>query len=745
MSAFLFALGNCGDAPEVAAAVRAVRAGGAAAALAWHGDAARLRDAVAAGLPTPDHERSPSASASPPQFAADAAAFAATLLATPWRAVVTIGHDAFAQAIGAAAASAGLAVVRIGAGVRSHVAGCRRDAARRRADHAATLWLCDGEAQRQELVREGADPAQAVVTGNLLADAASTVAASDEAVIAWEHAESFSSPDAARQRLERLAAALAPRRVTVLATPWLARTLADARLPAGVALAPSNAAAALRAALGAAVLVTDSVGFQRHAQARGIRCVVDACHGPLADAVATGCVHVASDATGGLVAAVRRALAAPAPVAAPQGAASRFAAQLTAVTIPMAPTATPVVALPSDGDASGRTLGAEEALLAADAIRRGTLNSTRGRYVGLFEQRFAQWLGRKHAIACASGSAAMHCAIAALRLQPGDEVVTTPITDMGALTPILYEGGVPVFADVDPDTLNITPATVAAQLTPRTRAIVVTHLFGRPADVDGLAALARERGLPLIEDAAQAFGARWRGRRCGTFGALAAFSLQQGKHITTGEGGIVATDDDELARRVFLYVNKAWGYGDKKPDHYFPALNYRMTELQGAVAVAQLPKLDDVVAARRAVCARLAAELADVPGLALPGDPSDGAHSWWKFAFRVDADVVPGGALALGQRMQQAGVACVPRYVQKPAFECELFTDWSKSPVTWLPLQHNPRRTGPMPPFVRADYPGAVRGLEQVIVLPINEHYRERHVQHVAATIRAAVGAMQHA
>ena len=746
MSAFLFALGNCGDAPEVAAAVRAVRAGGAVAAIAWHGDAARLADALAAGMPAPEHSQAPAASATPPQLAADAAAFAATLLASPWRAVVTIGHDAFAQAIGAAAASARVPVARIGAGVRSHVAGCRRDAARRRADHAATLWCCDGEAQRQELVREGADPAQVAVTGSLLADTATTpTSPNDAVVVAWEHADSFASAADAIGQLVELAAAVVPRHVRLLATPWLARALGAATMPAGVSLAAPDAATALQTALGATVLVTDAVGFQRHAQAHGIRCVVDAAHGPLAEAVATGCVQVASDGTGGLAAAAMRALAAPAPVAAARGAAIRFAERLMAVTIPTAASAAPVVALPSDGDASGRTLGAEEALLAADAIRRGTLNSTRGRYVGLFEQRFAQWLGRKHAIACASGSAAMHCAIAALRLQPGDEVVTTPITDMGALTPILYEGGVPVFADVDPATLNVTPATVAAQLTARTRAIVVTHLFGCPVDVDGLAALARDRGLPLIEDSAQAFGARWRGRRCGTFGALAAFSLQQGKHITTGEGGIVATDDDELARRVFLYVNKAWGYGDKKPDHYFPALNYRMTELQGAVAVAQLPKLDEVVAARRAVADRLRAELAGVPGLLLPGDPEHGLHSWWKFAFRVDADAVPGGAVALGQRMQQAGVACVPRYVQKPAFECELFQDWSRSPVSWLPLQHNPRRHGPMPPFVRADYPGAVRGLEQVIVLPINERYRERHVQHVAKAIRAAIGALQHA
>jgi dTDP-4-amino-4,6-dideoxygalactose transaminase len=395
--------------------------------------------------------------------------------------------------------------------------------------------------------------------------------------------------------------------------------------------------------------------------------------------------------------------------------------------------------LPSDGDHTGRTLGDEEIELLTQVIRSGTLNSTRGTFVTRFEKSFAGWLGRKHAIACNSGSAAVHCTIAALGLQPGDEVITTPITDMGALTPILYEGGVPVFADVDPRTLNVTADTIRAQLTPRTRAIVVTHLFGLPAELDAILSLAADRGLPVIEDAAQAFGATFRGRKIGTWGTLAAFSMQQGKHITTGEGGIVATDDDALARKMFLYVNKAWGYGDPKPDHYFPALNYRLTELQGAVALAQLPKLDGVVAARRAVADALRRELAAVPGLHLPQDPAHGQHSYWKFAFFVDPARVEGGAVALGKRMQGDGVACAPRYIQKPAFECELFRDWSRSPVTSLPLQHNPRSHGRQPPFAREGYPGAVRALDEVIVLPINERYEPQHVQHVGSVIRAAV------
>lgn len=401
--------------------------------------------------------------------------------------------------------------------------------------------------------------------------------------------------------------------------------------------------------------------------------------------------------------------------------------------------------LPSDADHTGRTLGDEEIALLGQVIRSGTLNSTRGTFVAAFEKQFAGWLGKKHVIACASGTAAVHCAIAALGLQPGDEVVTTPITDMGALVPILYEGGVPVFADVDARTLNVTADTIRAQLTGRTKAIVATHLFGLPCELDAILQLARERNLPVIEDAAQAFGATWRGRKIGTHGTIAAFSLQQGKHITTGEGGLVATDDDALARKVFLFVNKAWGYGDAQPDHYFPALNYRLTELQGAVGQAQLPKLDGVVARRREVARALRAALAGVPGLHLPGDPAHGTHSYWKFAFFVDAKVIPGGAPALGRKMQADGVACAPRYIQKPAFECALFRDWNASPVTALPLQHNPRRSLPMPLFRRERYPGAVQALDEVIVLPINERYEPQHVAHVAAVIRNGVQVLAHA
>src|SRR5580698_2808824 len=183
-----------------------------------------------------------------------------------------------------------------------------------------------------------------------------------------------------------------------------------------------------------------------------------------------------------------------------------------ATTLPLAPHRT----LPSDQDATGRTLGEEEIAAVSAALRSGTLTSTKGSFVTALESRFAEMMGVKFAYACSSGTAALHCAIAALDPDPGDEVITTSITDMGALTPILYQGAIPVFADVCPRTGNVTADTISARITDRTKAIVVTHLFGNPCDMTGIMAVANARGIPVIEDCAQAFLAKHKDQTVGT-------------------------------------------------------------------------------------------------------------------------------------------------------------------------------------------------------------------------------------
>ncbi len=401
--------------------------------------------------------------------------------------------------------------------------------------------------------------------------------------------------------------------------------------------------------------------------------------------------------------------------------------------VPHVPVVAP--ALPSDQDATGRTLGDEEIALVAEAIRSGTLTVTKGRFGKTLEIDFASLLGAKYGSACASGSAAVHCAVAALDPEPGDEIVTTSITDMGALAPILYQGAIPVFADVDPRTGNVTPETVTARITDRTKAIIVTHLFGNPCDMTGIMAVANARGVPVIEDCAQAFLATHRGKTVGTFGALGCFSLQQGKHITTGEGGLVVTDDPQLARRVFLFVNKAWGYGDPNPDHYFLAPNYRLSELQAACGVAQLPKLPDVVAARVSLAARMDELLAGTPGVEIPHrEPAD-VHTYWKYSLRIDPTVIAGGPAVLAKELKLVHIASAPRYIQKPAFRCAIFRDQCTFGTSRWPFTlARPEAVD----YAAGRFPGTFEYLDRVLVLPWNEKYTHEHLTYLAASIHHA-------
>lgn len=393
------------------------------------------------------------------------------------------------------------------------------------------------------------------------------------------------------------------------------------------------------------------------------------------------------------------------------------------------------VSLPSDQDASGRTLGEQEIELVAHAIKTGTLTSTKGAFVKELETRFAELLGVKHAYACTSGTAAIHLAVAALDPEPGDEIITTAITDMGALTPILYQGAIPVFADVDPETYNVTAKTIEERISKKTKAIVVTHLFGSPCEMEKILELAVAHGLPVIEDCAQAYLSRAGGKLVGTLGALGCFSLQQGKHITTGEGGLVTTNDEALARRVFLLINKAWGYGDKNPDHYFLALNYRMNELTGAVAAAQLSKLETVVAQRILRADELTAQISDLPGIATPQCRAGDRHTYWKYCLNIDEQAIPGGTVALAAKLRDRGIASAPRYIQKPAFECQIFREQRTFGTSRYPFTLARPETLDYTP---ARYPGTYQALRQILVLPWNELYSEEHVAYIADALRQA-------
>lgn len=395
--------------------------------------------------------------------------------------------------------------------------------------------------------------------------------------------------------------------------------------------------------------------------------------------------------------------------------------------------------LPSDQDASGRNLGDEEIAAVTAAIRSGTLTSTKGEFVRLLETRFASMMGVRHAYACSSGTAAIHCAIAAIDPEPGEEIITSPITDMGALSPILYQGAIPVFADVDPLTCNVTAESIEAAISSRTRAIIVTHLFGNPCDMGPIVELARKHGIPIIEDCAQAFLATYDRKPVGTFGTIGCFSLQQGKHITTGEGGLVVTDDDELARRIYLFINKAWGYGDPEPDHYFLALNYRMSELCGSVGAAQLLKLQGTVLRRQELATDLTEQLQGLD-IEPPTVHDKAEHVYWKYCVRAGPRLERTAVLDIAKLLRERNIVTVPRYIQKPAFMCRVFTEQRTFGNSGFPFTLARKEAVD---YSAGRFPGAFAALERLLVVPWNDRYSNEDVDYIAEGIRSAVETLQ--
>jgi perosamine synthetase len=237
----------------------------------------------------------------------------------------------------------------------------------------------------------------------------------------------------------------------------------------------------------------------------------------------------------------------------------------------------------------------------ADAVRAVAASGwiTQGEKVRELESAFARLCGTEHAVATTTGTAALHVALAALGVGPGDEVITTPLSCIASANPILFTGARPVFGDVDPETYNLEAAGIEKRITSRTRALLPVHLFGHPLDLDPILELARARGLPVIEDACQATGARYKGRAVGGLGTVGCFSLYANKIITSGEGGMLVTGDAGLAERMRAIRN----FGQVPGQHFLHAFlggNAKMTDLQAAVGCAQVGKLDGYITRRRA-------------------------------------------------------------------------------------------------------------------------------------------------
>ncbi|HEX7115960.1 MAG TPA: DegT/DnrJ/EryC1/StrS aminotransferase family protein [Steroidobacter sp.] len=288
----------------------------------------------------------------------------------------------------------------------------------------------------------------------------------------------------------------------------------------------------------------------------------------------------------------------------------------------------------------------EEVAAVTAVLRSGKVNYWTGEEVRRFEEEYAAHVGTTHGVAVANGTVSLELALAALEIGPGDEVITTPRTFIASASCIILCGATPVFADVDRDSQNITADSIARVLTPRTKAIIVVHLAGWPCEMNDILELAKSRGVAVIEDCAQAHGAKYRDRVVGGFGTFGSFSFCQDKIITTGgEGGMLVTNDEQLWSRVWSYKDHGKSFDAVYKRQHPPGFrwlhetfgtNLRLTEMQAAIGRLQLKKLSDWVRRRRENAARMAAGLSAVEALRVPTPPAHIYHSYYKFYAFLD-------------------------------------------------------------------------------------------------------------
>ncbi len=338
--------------------------------------------------------------------------------------------------------------------------------------------------------------------------------------------------------------------------------------------------------------------------------------------------------------------------------------------------------------------------------------SSEGPFIKQFEEQFAARVGRKHAVAVANGTAALDIAVEVLDIGSGDEVILPTFTIISCIGQIIRAGATPVLVDSDPLTWNMDVAQIEAKITPRTKAIMVVHIYGLPVDMAPLLALAERYGLQVIEDAAEMHGQTYRGQPCGSFGAVSTFSFYPNKHITTGEGGMVVTDDDRLADAARGLRNLCFQPA-KRFVHERLGWNYRMTNLQAALGLAQLERLDKFVVRKRRMGARYTELLARLPGVQLPlARTEDAENIYWVYGLVLD-EALGFDAEEAMRRLTGAGIGCRP-----------FFYPMHQQPVL--------RRAGL---FANESYPVAERLYRQGFYIPSGMALTDEQIEQVAETV----------
>jgi perosamine synthetase len=366
-----------------------------------------------------------------------------------------------------------------------------------------------------------------------------------------------------------------------------------------------------------------------------------------------------------------------------------------------------------------------------EMLTQGSLFYWKGPQTELLKERFRKFCPLKDVQTCSSGTAALHIAVSAAGIGLGDEVITSPITDIGTVIGILYQQAVPVFADLGEGTYNLDVADVERRITPKTKAIISVHLAGNPCDLNALRELADQHKLILIEDCAQAWGAKYHGRPIGTVGDIACFSLQNSKHITCGDGGVVASSDERFGPLLQKFGDKGgnrvkWGGFDAF------ATNYRMSEPQAAVAAAQLTRLEEIVEKRSHLGRLLTENIADLPGI-IPHHvhPEDRAANWF-YMFRIRPDAFRCGRSEFVKALWAEGAGVRGGYIAVPLYQEPVFQNHGFFAGRWPVKEMGLTDMD----FTQHRCPEAEAILTSCIRVPIYEYMTDEYVLEVAQAIR---------
>jgi perosamine synthetase len=357
--------------------------------------------------------------------------------------------------------------------------------------------------------------------------------------------------------------------------------------------------------------------------------------------------------------------------------------------------------------------GEEEEQLVLEVLRSGAI--AQGAKVEALENRFAELFGVPHAIAVNNGTTALVAALQVLDLKPGDEVLTTPFTFVATLNAILEAGATATFADIRADDFNVDPESVAARISDRTKVLLPVHLYGQMADMDPIESLARDRGLHILEDAAQSHGAMYKGRYAGSYG-LGTFSLYATKNITTGEGGLITTNDDAIADRLRILRNQGMR---ARYVYEMAGNNYRLTDLQAAVGIPQLERYASTVEARQRNANRLIEGLDGVPGIVVPRQLDGRDHVWHQFTIRVTSEA----------------------RVSREEFVTELADRGVGSGVYYPKLVFDYDAYRNHPQVSHSDVPVASRVVTEVVSLPVNTSLTDADLSKIISAVRAVAGA----